>query len=420
VAKEKKMKLKLKPVAACSPLLLLVAAGAARADLEPFSFGASETISHDSNVNHTSDADRTASWLTTTELRAGLNQAIGRDQLKANLAADYSTYSKVQDRNSFGYQGLAEFDWSTVGDLSGSLGASSQRRQYLYGIEGETLSTSTRNLETTNRGFANIELGGLARWNLFAGFNAMNRDYSADSFKTNDERQWSTSFGTRYSTSPDLSFGLTGDYTHGEYPHYIDELGQPGSSGFSSKTLSATTRWQASGNSALDASLGYTTQTSDVQPSLDFVSGSLNYTWTPPSRFTVRLGLARSSNGGATSGTLSSLNDRSLNDTASLSVNYELTGKISLVGQAAYIKRKYSGVQLPVVLADGTTTGLETINGDNHSQRIGLYAHYKPTRTTDVNCGASHESLTADAAISRITPSYVDTTYSCAASIDFN
>ena len=417
MAKEKK--LKLKPLAAWSPLLILLASGAARAELEPFSFGAGETISHDDNLNHSVDGARTATWLTVTELRAALDQVIGRDRLTASVAADYNTYSAAKERNSFGYRAATAFDWSTIGDLSGSLGASSQRRQYVYGINGESFSTSTRNLETINRADARVELGGLARWNLFAGFNVMNRDYSATSFRANEERQWSTSVGTRYSTSPDLSFGLTADYTHGEYPHYVDAADQPFSAGFATKSLSATTRLQASGNSALDASVGYTTQTSDLQPTLDFVSGSLNWTWTPPSHISVHAGLARSSNGGATAGTLGSLNDRSLNNTASLSVSYALTGKVSLVADADYIQRKYSGVQVPQLLPDGTLGPLVTINGTNHTQRFALHAHYKPTRNSDINCGAAHENLSADSAIVGITPNYSDTMYTCAASIDF-
>ncbi len=418
MAKEKTLKPNC--LATCVPLLLVLVSGAAHAALEPFSFGASETLSHDDNVDRTGNGDRTASWLTVTELRAALDQAVGRDQLKANLSAFYDTYSKVHDRNSFGYDASTEFDWSTVGDLSGSLGASSDRQQYLYGVNGENASEQVRNLQTTNQGFAKIELGALGRWDLFANADAISRHYSADSFSANDERQWDTSFGTRYSTSPDLSFGLTAAYTHGEYPHDINDQGQEFSAAFSSRSLSATTRWQASGNSSLDANLGYTTQNADLQPTMKFVSGALNWTWTPPSHFTFQLGLARSSNGGATAGTLNSLNERSLNDSAKLTVNYELTGKVSLVGSAEYIQRKYSGAQLPILNADGSVNSIQILNGSNHSQRFGLYAHYKPSRTTDVNCGASRESLRAESSIVDITPNYTDTTYSCSASIAFN
>lgn len=425
----KEKKLNLKPVAACSPLLLLLLSGAARAGLEPFSFGASETIEHQSNLNREDDAHRKADWFSTTELRAALDQAIGRDRLSASASVDYTHYRNLSDRNAVGYRLATAFDWSTIGDLSGSIGASSNRRQYLYGVDdGGIVSTSARNLETTNNVFAHAELGGMARWNLFAGFNAMNRTYSAQSFAGNEERQWSTNFGTRYSTSPDLNFGLIASYTRGEYPNYVDALNQPTSDSFASKSLSATTHWQASGNSGLDASLGYTTQDSDLASSTHFVSGSLNWTWTPPSHFRVHVGLARSQDGGALAGAnanslnggnANSLTDRSLNNTATIDVTYELTAKISLVGDVAYIQRKYSNAKIPVLRPNGHVE-LQTVNGSNHTQRFGLSAHYQPTRTTDLGCGGSRETRGSNSEIGNLTPNYTDTTLQCTASINFN
>jgi hypothetical protein len=414
--------MKSKSAASLSPLLLILLSGAARADLEPFSVGASETVSHDNNINHSEDADRVSAWMSTTEIRAALDEPVGRNQLTASAAANYTTYNHVEGRDNFGYRAATRFNWSTIGDLSGSFGADSQRRRYVYGVEGgEQSSTVTSNQETTNHGFAQIELGGLARWNIFAGFDAMNRDYSADSFSANDEKQWSTNFGTRYSTSPDLSFGVTASYTHGEYPHYVDILGDPASAGFSSRSVSLTTRLQASGNSSFSGSIGYTTQDSDLQPTMRFVSGALSWNWEPPSHFKVHLGLARSSNGGATSGTsVSTLNDRSLNNTASAAVTYLWTAKVSIVGNADYIQRKYSGVQVPILNDDGSASHIEFVDGTNHTQRFGITAHYQPTRTTDLSCGASHESLSAGSVIRGFTPNYTDTSYRCAASINLN
>jgi hypothetical protein len=416
--------LNLKPAAVWSPLFLLLLSGAARADLAPFSLGASEIIEHQSNLSHSQDSDRQADWLSTTELRAALDQAIGRDRLTASAAVNYSKYRNLDQRDSTGYQAATAFDWNTIGDLSGSIGADSARRQYIYGLTGETLSSSARNLETTNRVFARAELGGLSRWTLFAGINASNRNYSAESFQTNEQRQWATNFGTRYSTSPDLSFGLTGNYVRGEYPHYVNQAGIATSENFTSKSISATTRWQASGNSGLDASLGYTTENSDLQSPQHFVSGALNWTWTPPSHFRVRFGLSRSTDGGVVAANVNSLNDRSLNNAATLNVNYEVTAKISLVADVAYIQRRYSNVNIPVLLPDGTLS-LQAINGSNHTARVGLSAHYQPTRTTDLSCGGVREVRTSntvisDPALTDPTPSYTDNTLQCTASINFN
>jgi hypothetical protein len=413
--------LKNKPLAMLSPLCLCLFAGSAWADLEPFTVGASETVVHDSNISR-DDANRISDWYSTTELRAGVNQALGRDQLIGNAAVNYTGYRDQVDHDldSFGYQGALRLDWSTIGDLSGSLGGDAGRRRYDYGFEDASGALQGRNLETDSHEFAKISLGGLARWNIFAGFDANRRRFSSTTYEVNDEQQWSQSLGTTYSTSPDLSFGITGNYTRGEYPNYVTSSGN-----FDSKIVSATTKWQASGNSLLNASLGYTQQNSDLQPTLRFVNGSLSWNWSPPSRFSVSLAMSRSTDGGAASGTATSLTDRSLNTTGSLNVSYAMTAKISLVAGGQYIHRKYADVTVPAVLPNGSVDPNPAddvvVSGTNHSTRFSLSAHYQPTRTTDLSCGAAHEvRASGSIAVLQIAPNYTDNTVQCAASINFD
>jgi hypothetical protein len=275
-----------------------------------------------------------------------------------------------------------------------------------------------RNLETDSHAFGKVSLGGSSRWNVFADFDANRRRFSATSYSVNDEQQWSQNLGTTYSTSPDLSFGITGNYTRGEYPNYVAS-----SANFDSKSISGTTKWQASGNSALNASLGYTTQNSDLQPTLRFVSGSLYWNWTPPSRFTVNLGVSRSTDGGAAAGTASTLNDRSLNTTASLNVTYEMTAKVSLVAGTQYAHRKYANVAVPELLPDGSVDPNDTtiVSGTNHTTRFSLAAHYQPTRTTDLSCGATREVRgSGSALVVQIAPNYTENSVQCTASINLD
>ncbi len=411
----------MKPLAMLSPLCLCLFAASARADLEPFTLGAGETVSHESNLNHTDDANRISDWYSLTELRAGVNQALGRDQLVGTAAVNYTDYHRTVDKDldSIGYRGALRLDWSTLGDLSGSLGGDTLRRRYTYQFEDVSGVGNSKDLETDNHGFAKLSLGGPSRWNIFAGFDASERRFSQDTFSVNNEQQWSQNLGTTYSTSPDLSFGITGNYVHGQYPNYRT------AADFDSKSLSATTKWQASGNSVLNASLGYTTQNSDLQSTLRFISGSLYWNWTPPSHFAVSLGVSRSTDGGAAAGNVATLNDRSLNTTGSLNVSYAATAKISLVANAQYIRRKYANVDVPAVLADGSVdpdpADFTVVSGSNHSTRISLSAHYQPTRTTDLSCGAIHEVRSSGSPlVIQIAPNYIDNTLQCTASVNFD
>ncbi len=411
-----------KPLAILSPLCLCLFAASARAELEPFSFEASETVQHQSNFNHTDDAARTSDWISTTEFSAALNQPLGRDKLVASAGVNFNRYKRTHSLNATGYRAAAEFDWSTIGDLSGSLGADSNRRQYIYGETAEPIPggpvtiVNARNLQTDNHAFARLALGGQSRWTIFGGADVNQREFSNPIFIGNEERQWSSNVGTHYSTSPDLSFGLVGSYSHGEYPH--GSLTGDASK-FSTRSIDLTTKWQASGNSALDASLGYTTENNDALSSNpNFVNGSLNWTWTPPSHFSVNVGLKRSSDvdtssTGANSGVVNAnnLTGTSVNNVAHLEVTYALTAKINLDASADYTERRYSDVKQP--------TGPD-LAGTTRTSRFYLTARWQPTRTTDLSCGGGRETRHADASLAPFTPAYTDNYLQCAASIRFD
>ena len=416
------MKMKMKTMANCSPMLLCLVAGAARADLEPFSFDASETIKHSSNILHTESSDHKADWLSTTELKAALDQAIGRERLLGTASVSADRYASLNHRDSIGYTGSAELDWSTIGDISGAFGADARRHQYLYGLDGDQASTS-KNLQTDNHAFARLQLGGMARWAIFAGFDASQRKYSDPAFDVNETQQWAVSGGTSYQTSPDLSFGLNGRYIRGKYPQVLlngDE------EQFSLKTVGVHTKWAASGNSSFDGNIGYTQQRTDGQRDQHYINGGLNWRWTPPSHFTVGLGVLRDSSTNAGSGativnTNNSVNSRSLNTTGHLDVSYALTAKVTLDALAEYIHRKYTDAQIPTGFIDiNGQTVFVSASGSNITSRFTLSAHYTPSRTTTLSCGVSREVHTADESITTISAPYTDNTVQCAASIRFD
>ena len=416
-----KMKMKMKAVATCSPMLLCFVAGAARADLEPFSFDASEVIQHQSNILRTDTSGDKSDWLSTTEFRAALNQEIGRERLKGSASVNLDHYSKFSDRDSTGYTAQGEFDWSTIGDLSGALGADSHRRQYLYGLDGDQAST-TKNLQTDNHAFARVQLGGLARWSIFGGFDASERKYSDPSFDFNEVQQTAISAGSSYATSPDLSFGVQGRYVHGKYPHVVLSTGEEA---FSTKTVGVNTKWTASGNSAFDANVGYTQQRMDGQSDQHYITGAVNWHWAPPSHFAFELGASRDSTtsvgeGATIANTNTSINGRSLNTIAHLDVSYALTAKVTLDALAQYIHRKYSDALIPTSLSFGGTVVFEPADGASNTSRFTLSAHYLPTRTTSVGCGFSREVHSSEQSIRTISQPYTNNTVQCLASIHFD
>ncbi|HYP33921.1 MAG TPA: hypothetical protein VES00_18775 [Burkholderiaceae bacterium] len=423
--------MKNKPLAILSPICLCLHAAAVQAAIEPFTLGASEAVKHESNVTHTSDDARVADWISTTEFTAALDQALGRDQLVADAAVNYSGYKRQRSLDAWGYRAGIQLNWNTIGDLSGAFGADTSRRRYLDDVTTgpllnlvngvpTLLSTTERNMQTDNHVFGRILLGGPSRWQIFAGADASQRRFSASDFRSNDERQWSGNFGTRYSTSPDLTFGLQANYLHGEFPH-VDTFAFGGVQStvvqkFDTRSIDGTVQLKATGNSTFDASVGYTKQHSDaLARDIHFVNGSLNWTWAPPSHFTVKLGLKRSTDFDTSSTDLNNgirysnnLSGPSVNNLALADVTYALTAKISLDANASYSQRKYSDVVLDNVDVSGTL----------RTTTFYLSAHYQPTRTTDLSCGGGREQRRAGATFSSF--AYTDNTVRCIASIKFD
>jgi hypothetical protein len=411
--------MKIKTVATCSPLLLCLAAGGARAALEPFSFDASETIQHQSNILHTESGNRQADWLSTTELKAALDQAIGRERLLGSAAVSSDNYKSLHSRDSIGYAGKAELDWSTVGDISGALGADAGRHQYLYGLDADKSST-TKNLQTDNHAFARLQIGGLSRWSIFSGFDASERKYSDPDFAGYNTQQWAVSGGTSYNTSPDLAFGLNGRYIRGKYPRLAEDQNS-----FTIRNVGVHTRWAASADTSFDGNIGYTQQRNDGQPDQHYVNGGVNLRWKPPTRIGVTLGVVRDSSTGASSGatvvnTNDAINGRSLNTIANLDVTYELTAKVSFDALTQYIHRNYSDAQVPTgFVVDGVPVTAPA-SGTSNTTRFTLTAHYAPTRTTMLSCGFARELHSSVQSLHSFSAPYTDNTALCTASIHFD
>jgi hypothetical protein len=89
---------------------------------------------------------------------------------------------------------------------------------------------------------------------MFTGFDANERKYSNPRSSIERRTAVGEPAGTSYSTSPDLSFGVQGLRARqvSEIPHRHRQTS------ISTRSPGATTKWQASGNSTLDASVGYT------------------------------------------------------------------------------------------------------------------------------------------------------------------
>lgn len=392
-------------------LVCSLASASAQAELAPFGLSVSESISHVDNVFRTSADQRRADWIATTSLQGTFDQTFGRQRAKASAGLDHGHYARNSQLDHTGYHAAAQLDWSTVGNLSGSLGADSSQRLYQYGIEGST-PFAGKNLETTNHAFSRAQLGGAARWTLLGGLEFAERSYSVASFAPNEVSQWSADLGARYQASSDLSFTAGGRQIEGKFPKATATAGD----GFSVSTLIAGADWQLGAATKLTVNLGYNTEKHDLQASRNYWNGLARWTWAPSGHVKVAAGLRRDSSGNtalspgeSSSVTSISLVSPSINTSADLSVTWEATSKISVNSGMQQAENRYSSLNVAGTPRAGTaTTRLYTLG-----------AQFRATRNINLGCNVSHEERTSDTAIGTVMNGYHVNTLMCMGQLAF-
>lgn len=391
-------------------LALGLACAGAQAQLAPFGVTLSETVSHQSNVFRAPQGGETADWLSTTSLRGTFDQAFGRQRAKAFAGVDAGAYKNIKGLNHTGHQAGAEFDWSTVNNLSGSIGADTVSRLYQYGIGGSTLYQG-KNIETTNHAFSRVQLGGVARWALLGGAEFTDRSYSATDFAANEVSQWAADLGLRYQATPDLSFTATGRRTEGKFPKF----GTAGADEFSINNFGVAANWQISGASNFGLSLGHSEEDHLLQPDRSYWNGALRWIWTPAGRVKLALGLRRDSSSntalvpGEASVAAPSLLSQSLNTSADLNVTWEATSKISVVSGLQQAENRYD----TLLVNNQSTAGTAT------TRLYSLGLRYKFSRGVDLGCSAAREERTVASSISPVVTGYNTSTLTCMGQLAF-
>lgn len=371
---------------------------------QPFSFGISQTLTHESNLFR-AERDEETDWTSVTALNFALDQPIGRQRLKGTGALQMNRYREHDELNNTGHQLGLQLDWETIANLSGAFGVQSARHQYRYGLDSTTPS-SGRNIENTQSGFFQARLGGMGEWALQAGANALHREYSAEQFaKLNDLSQWSIEGGGGYRPSPDLGFTLLGRYTRISRPD--SDLGFGDDVARRDVELGAV--WQASGASRFDARLTRSEEKHSVLEDRNFWTGGLGWDWAPSAKLRFRTQVLRDTEGG--SGNVATpeatmpaapAGDQ-LRDAFLWSAQWTATAKINVVGTAQWSRRRFTE-QLA-----GVGTKLE-----DRTTAFTLGVRYAPIRALDLGCdlGSENREVSGDT-VSTLTRPYDSMTAGC-------
>ena len=388
--------------------------GSAWAETSPYTLGASETYTHDSNFVHLADgASLPASlqartdWIATTTLFGSVDQTIGRQRLyaNANVRDNRYRYNRLYDNQGFGL--AAGLDWATVERVSGNLGLSSNRLLASFDRgNGNNAPNVAKNIEQTDQFSASARVGVVTDVTLEAGYSQQRQRFSEVGARL---EQSITSLSVRERFGGALTLGAGLRLTDGRYPDYNDS--------FHGRDLDLSANWVPNAVSTVVArlSLGRTEHSLATAQDFKGVTGALSWDWKPGGKLAFSSQLSRSTGndsnfettpGGATVITASADNSR-LTTSLWLNAGYEATAKIRLDASWSRTSRALTNS-----LSVNSGQPISATDGDR-LDRFRLSARYVPTRTLELSCNLGRERRSADN--STLTYAYRSTTVACSA-----
>jgi hypothetical protein len=379
------------------PLVLAaLAAGIAsgtRAENDPYYFGISQSLGHNSNVYRVNNQE-VPDKFAVTSLNFGFDQPISRQRLFANASVRATRYEDIKILNNTGYGLSAGWDGSTVERLSGGIGVALNRSLASYAAAGDQtpVPQTKKNEETTGSANLRVQYGLASLLALNASASHSEIRYSAVEYERSEVRQDAGSLGFTYRPSGWVTLGSSLRYTQGEHPKIVLPNGQAES--FDRKDLDLTALWVASGLSTLNARLSYGRSSYDTLVNRDTkgVTGSLGWNWKPTGKTSINTSFSRDSGTETSIAALannqgSAVGDNSVTtNTFALGVNYEATAKIRINLGARYARRNLSNEQVVNGVLVASSEGRDTVTS------VTLGATYALSRAWQMGCNAGQDT----------------------------
>lgn len=356
-------------------------------DAVPFYAGGSLGVSHVSNLFRqagTSNSDTVVS----TGLLAGLDQKFGRQHFTADGSLQHNRYSSNSGLNNEAYNLRSALNWATVGDLSGTLSASSSRSLADFNIGGGVDPIFKKNIESNNEYVALVRLGLATRYSVEAGWTHHRHDFSAAEYDRFVFHQNTGSLGLYATPGGNLRLGLVARHTRGQYPRYpVGIIFNPdvlafqivsAPDDFSRNDVDFTTHWDTGGSSTLDTRLSssHLKHGLSVLPDFNGTTGAIGWNWQPTTK--LQLGLQYSRDTGQDSRVQASDVNRIYNNWR-LNGLYALTGKISLNASVGSVRNR-------------STSATQQANGFENNKAYSLGTRWALSRGISFACQYDYAS----------------------------
>ncbi|HXD06927.1 MAG TPA: outer membrane beta-barrel protein [Burkholderiaceae bacterium] len=391
--------------------------GIAAAEPNPFYFRATETITHDDNIERVNDARAISDWLSATNLAAGIDQAYGRQKFKAEIGGTHNAYRDTSRLDNNGYNVFGDWLWEAGDRWSGEARLGSSRALANFDESGVVRSQDA-NLEKVNSGLFKARYGLVSLWAIEGGVDAYTVRYSQPEFQDRDRDSGAVNLGVLYRPRETTQFGAGYRRTKGEYKHtFLPASGTIGKDEYHRDDIDLTTRLDLSGINTISARLSFTDEKHDGDPTRDYSGLTGDATWeyriTGKTTFTTQIaretGAATIFDIGGVGGYIS---DARVSTRIGFGAKWEATAKITVIGRLGYSHDQY-----PTVVSTAGQPSSVTGGDDGNSTFYGLGARYELNRAVAFECAASHRKRDTSRFIDGIPYGYTATTYGCLAQL---
>lgn len=360
----------------------------------PWSAGVVQTYGHDTNLLRLADdvaapdGYSRSDEVLSTSLFAALDQPFGRQRGQAKLNLSRTHFRDNSRFDNDAYAADAGLDWSTAGDLSGTLALGRSRSLSSFdlqeiGLLREKNYEDRRTLESRLRAGAEQALMAELDFDSLDTTNSL----SDPSVQRRDFRSEAAAAGLRWRLQGATGIGLFWRESRGTYPRFaVDDSGAFRADRFRVRGADLLLSREASGLSSLDLRLGVSRTRYDLNNARDFsgVTGSLAWTWRPTGKQTWTFNAARDTGQDSTAtrlGFVPAATDYSrVSQTLQARVDWYATAKTVFSLGAARVDR----MLVQTIAVDGLQFDAGT--GRERSDRLALSARWTPFRSAQFGC----------------------------------
>jgi hypothetical protein len=261
--------------------------------------GVRQTFTHESDFPPTPPSGVTSDTVSNTSLRAGVAMPLGRQRVFGRVSAEHVRYDERSELNYNGYDASAGVDWATVGNLSGNVTGTTNRRRVRLSLPGDPLAvppvapSSETPLQRSDALEARARLGTAGPLGIDVGYGHRRLKFTDPDIDFESYRQNRANLGVSYQFGGALTAGTGVELEKTDYE--APEPGQTIAESSRRRGVYVTTTWTPTGFSVLSARLVFGKLEHDVDTLRDDsgVTGYASWTWRPTGKLSFVTSLSR-------------------------------------------------------------------------------------------------------------------------------